>query len=82
MQVLSLVRDTSTLRLQLLLSDADSQSVLELTFTLVQNTGEVILEGPEAIPASGDVCKRKKLGRSRVGARGALEMVVLIPVLE
>ena len=37
------------------LSDADLQSILEFTSTLARKAGELILEGEEAIAASGNV---------------------------
>ena len=41
------------------LSDADLQSILEFTSTLARKAGELILEGSEAIAASGDVNEKK-----------------------
>jgi len=41
------------------LSDADLQSILEFTSTLARKAGELILEGSEAIAASGSVDEKK-----------------------
>lgn len=41
------------------LSDADLQSILKFTSTLARKAGELILEGSEAIAASGDVNEKK-----------------------
>ena len=41
------------------LSDVDLQSILEFTSTLARKAGELILEGSEAIAASGDVKEKK-----------------------
>jgi myo-inositol-1(or 4)-monophosphatase len=41
------------------LSDTDLQSILEFTSTLARKAGELILEGSEAIAASGDVNEKK-----------------------
>ena len=41
------------------LSDADLHSILEFTSTLARNAGELILEGSEAIAASGNVDEKK-----------------------
>ena len=41
------------------LSDADLQSLLEFTSTLARKAGDLILEGSEAIAASGDVNEKK-----------------------
>ena len=41
------------------LSDADLRSILEFTSTLARKAGELILEGSEAIAASGDVNEKK-----------------------
>lgn len=41
------------------LSDADLESILEFTSTLARKAGDLILEGSEAIAASGDVNEKK-----------------------
>jgi myo-inositol-1(or 4)-monophosphatase len=41
------------------LSDADLQSILEFTSTLARKAGDLMLEGSEAIAASGDVNEKK-----------------------
>lgn len=41
------------------LSDADLQSILEFTSTLARKAGDLILEGSEAIAASGDINEKK-----------------------
>ena len=41
------------------LSDADLQSILEFTSMLARKAGELILEGSEAIAASGNVDEKK-----------------------
>jgi len=41
------------------LSDADLQSILEFTSTLARKAGELILEGADAIAASGNVDEKK-----------------------
>lgn len=41
------------------LSDADLRSLLEFTSTLARKAGDLILEGSEAIAASGDVNEKK-----------------------
>ena len=41
------------------LSDADLQSILDFTSTLARKAGELILEGSEAIAASGSVDEKK-----------------------
>ena len=41
------------------LSDADLQSILEFTCTLARKAGELILEGSQAIAASGSVDEKK-----------------------
>ena len=41
------------------LSDADVQSILEFTTTLAPKAGELILEGADAIAASGHVDEKK-----------------------
>lgn len=41
------------------LSDANLQSILEFTSTLARKAGELILEGSEAIAASGNVDEKK-----------------------
>jgi len=41
------------------LSDADLQSILEFTSALARKAGDLILEGSEAIAASGDINEKK-----------------------
>jgi len=41
------------------LSDADLQSILEFTSALARKAGELILEGSDAIAASGSVDEKK-----------------------
>ena len=41
------------------LSDADLESILEFTSILARKAGELILEGSEAIAASGNVDEKK-----------------------
>jgi len=41
------------------LSDVDLQSILEFTSTLARKAGDLMLEGSEAIAASGDVNEKK-----------------------
>ena len=41
------------------LSDADLQSILDFTSALARKAGELILEGSEAIAASGNVDEKK-----------------------